>query len=417
MTLSAAVARYIDEHQDEIVSFCSSLVKCPTENPPGDTTAGAKLIEQRLADWGIEWKSAGPRKDAPNIYATVAGSGPGKHLVYNGHLDVFPIGDRSKWDHDPLSGTVVDGKLFGRGAGDMKGGLTASLWAFGALASMRRNWPGRVTFTAVSEEETFGPAGARYLVEQHGEDVLGDTLISGEPSSLKLMYGGSRGILWLKIRVRAEGGHSAKPHIGRSAVKEMLSLLTELEQRIEAVPATVPDDVRRVILAAQPIADKYGGEGATEYLQRITTNVGVLNGGLAVNMKAETCAAEFDIRFPPGVEVDELLAIVRQVVGRHHGADFEVTNQFAPSFGNPKAPIYAAIAEATEAVTGIAPGFTLSHAAGDHRLWNWAGVPAVVLGPKANNIASANEYITVEDLLAVTKVHAMAAAAFLTRKG
>ena len=414
MSLYDDVAMFVNQHREEVVESCAALVQCRSENPPGDTTAAATLIEDQLARWGLESRRLGPLEDAPNIVATVEGNGPGSHLVYNGHMDVFPAGDPDLWDHDPFSGAVDDGRIYGRGTADMKGGLTASLWAFAALAGHREDWPGRVTFTAVSEEETFGPAGARYLVEQHGAEVLGDAMISGEPSSMRLIYGGSRGLIWLQIRVDAEGGHSAKPHLGRSAIKEMRTLLDRLEHELETLPVAVASEIRDVVEAAKPVTDDLAGAGATDGLLRITTNVGTVTGGLAVNMLAEACEARLDIRFLPGVEIEQLLETVTRVVAEHRGASFEVIRQTAACFGDPSAAIYRAISQATADVSGTAAPLTLSHATGDNRLWLYAGVPTAMLGPTAIRVGSANEYVAVEDLLAVTKVHAMAAAAYLT---
>ena len=414
MGLYEDVAIFVDQHRSDIIASCSALIQCATENPPGDTTAAAAMIENQLAGWGLASKRLGPREDAPNLVATIDGNGPGPHLVYNGHMDVFPVGDPGLWTHGPLNGTVAEGRIYGRGAADMKSGLTASLWAFGALASHRQRWQGRVTLTAVSEEETFGPAGARYLVENHGADVLGDAMISGEPSSMRLIYGGSRGLIWLQVRVEAEGGHSTKPHLGRSAIKEMRTLLDHLEHEIETLPVNVAPEIRDVVEAAKPVTDDLAGDGATDGLLRITTNVGTVTGGLAVNMLAESCEARVDIRFLPGVEIEQLLDTVTRVVSEHRGASFEVIRQTAACFGDPSATIYRAIAKATADVSGTAAALTLSHATGDNRLWLYAGVPTAMLGPTAIRVGSANEYVEIDDLLSVTKVHAMAATAYLT---
>ena len=194
----------------------------------------------------------------------------------------------------------------------------------------------------------------------------------------------------------------------------MRTLLDRLEQELEELPIEVAPDIREVVEAAKPIADDIGGDGATDGLLRITTNVGIVMGGLAVNMLAESCQARVDIRFLPGVEIEQLLDTVARVVGGHRGASFEVIRQTAACFGDPSAAIYRAIAQATADVSGAAAGLTLSHATGDNRLWLYAGVPTAMLGPTAIRVGSANEYVAVEDLLAVTKVHAMAAAAYLT---
>ena len=231
-------------------------------------------------------------------------------------------------------------------------------------------------------------------------------MISGEPSSMRLIYGGSRGLIWLQVRVEAEGGHSAKPHLGRSAIKEMRTLLDHLEHEIETLPVNVAPEIRDVVEAAKPVTDDLAGDGATDGLLRITTNVGTVTGGLAVNMLAESCEARVDIRFLPGVEIEQLLDTVTRVVSEHRGASFEVIRQTAACFGDPSATIYRAIAKATADVSGTAAALTLSHATGDNRLWLYAGVPTAMLGPTAIRVGSANEYVEIDDLLSVTKVHA-----------
>ena len=236
-------------------------------------------------------------------------------------MDVFPAGDRSLWSGDPFSGDVIDGHLYGRGAGDMKGGLSASLWAFRTLAECRGEWPGRATFTAVSEEEKLAAAGAPFIVEHYAAEVVGDALIDGEPSGPEFIYGGSKGALWLKIKVTAKGGHSAQPHMGSSAIREMLPLLATLVERIEGSASPVSPDVQQRIHDARETIDRLDGAGGAEALLHVTTNVGVIGGGLAVNMMAETCEAEFDIRYPPGGNKEDLLAIVADVVAQHPSSE------------------------------------------------------------------------------------------------
>ena len=117
----------------------------------------------------------------PNIVATFDAGQPGKHLVLNGHIDVFPVADDGRgWTQDPWGGELVDGKIYGRGVADMKCGTSASIWTYFYLPRHQERLKGRLTLTAVSDEETFGPYGARYLMEHHPE-VHGDALLNGEP--------------------------------------------------------------------------------------------------------------------------------------------------------------------------------------------------------------------------------------------
>ena len=311
----------------------------------------------------------------------------------------FPPAIGIMWSGDPFSGEVVDGRLYGRGAGDMKGGLSASLWAFGALVACCDAWPGKATFTAVSKEEKLAAEGAPFIVEHHADEVIGDALLDGEPSGPEFIYGGSKGALWLRIKVTAKGGHSAQPHMGSSATREMLPLLAMLIERLEALPCAVTPDVQKRILDAKETIDRLDGAGGADALLSLTTNVGIISGGLAVNMMAETCEAEFDIRYPPGGNNEELLVIVADIVSAHPGAHFEVMNDIPPSICDLDAPIFSAVKAASEQVLGVSPITVLSHPMGDDRLWRWAGVPSATYGPRGYNVGGADEYISVDELI------------------
>ena len=138
--------------------------------------------------------------------------------MLNGHLDVFPVGDRAAWSRDPWSGEIVDGRVHGRGTVDMKCGTTALLFVFAYLYRLRDALPGRVTLTVVSDEETGGRWGSAWLVENCA-DVLGDCVLNTEPSGLQTVRFGEKWMLWLRFRIAVQGGHSAYPHTGGSANK------------------------------------------------------------------------------------------------------------------------------------------------------------------------------------------------------
>ena len=154
---------WIDGERGRQVEFLRALTRIDTCNPPGDTTAAADLVTGFLATEGIACRTEAPRPQMPNLVSSFAGRGNGRHLVLNGHLDVFPIGDRGAWSRDPLSGDVVDGRVHGRGTVDMNCGTTALLFAHAYLHRLRSELPGRVTLTVVSDEETGGRWGSGWL--------------------------------------------------------------------------------------------------------------------------------------------------------------------------------------------------------------------------------------------------------------
>src|SRR2546430_2327185 len=160
------ILKRIDERQEEWLGLLADLVRRPSENPPGDTRAAADCLVEYLKRQGHAPEVVEPQPGMVNVVAATDRA-PGRSVILNGHLDTFPVGDRSGWERDPFSGEIVDGKVFGRGVADMKAGTTASLIAFSLLSELRDGWKGRLTFAAVADEETVGPGGAHYPVEHH----------------------------------------------------------------------------------------------------------------------------------------------------------------------------------------------------------------------------------------------------------
>jgi len=169
----------IESEQDRLVRFFRDFTRVDTSNPPGDTRAGAKLIQDFLGAAGLPYEIVVPQETMPNIIAGTRFPRPGRHLVLNGHIDVFPVGDESRWTRRPLSGDLVDGRVHGRGTVDMKCGTTASLFTYAYLSPLGEALRGRLTLALVSDEETGGRWGSDYLVRHRAADVLGDCVLNG----------------------------------------------------------------------------------------------------------------------------------------------------------------------------------------------------------------------------------------------
>ena len=145
----------------ELEALCATLVTIPSENPPGDTQALAAHVESFLASIpGMQVKRVIGRAPAVNLIARLAGAKPGRRLLFNGHLDTFPAGDAAAWNGSPFSARVEKGRLYGRGACDMKAGLAAAMMTAKLLAEERASLTGELVLTFVSDEET-GALGAR----------------------------------------------------------------------------------------------------------------------------------------------------------------------------------------------------------------------------------------------------------------
>jgi succinyl-diaminopimelate desuccinylase len=164
---------WIERDRERLIGFLSGFVQAASPNPPGDSLAAAAHVRALLEEEKLLYRVISPHPQMPNLVASFEGKGPGKHLVLNGHIDVFPAGDPANWTHGPWSGDVADGYIWGRGAADMKCGTTASIFTYAYLHRLRDRLKGRLTLTVVSDEETFGPWGTRYLMENHPEGRSG----------------------------------------------------------------------------------------------------------------------------------------------------------------------------------------------------------------------------------------------------
>ena len=196
---------------------------------------------------------------------------------------MFPVADDGLgWTKDPWGGELVDGKIYGRGVADMKCGTTASIFTYIYLSRIKDHLKGKLTLTAVSDEETFGPYGARYLMEHHPE-VHGDALLNGEPSRPLSVRFGEKGPLWIEFSVLAPGAHGAYTHASKSASKTIMALATELE-RLSEIKPIISDNVSRAIDAGRDAMDRAMGVGAGAIVDKVTLNVGTIKGGVKVNM-------------------------------------------------------------------------------------------------------------------------------------
>jgi len=405
-----ALLRRIEAEQDRLVRFLQDFTRIDTCNPPGDTRAGAAFIGAFLDSAGLPYRVIAPREAMPNIVASTSFPAPGRHLVLNGHIDVFPVGDRLRWTRAPLSGDVVDGRVHGRGTIDMKCGTTASIFTYYYLSQLRDALKGRLTLTLVSDEETGGTWGSGYLVERHPAEVLGDCVLNGEPSSPYTVRFGEKSIFWMRFTIRTPGGHSAYPHTSASANKIAARLIRDLET-LEAIEPDVPEKVARVMATPEVRAgiERGLGAGATEVVQRVTVNIGVMRGGVKVNMLPAECELEVDARLPVGVDRARVRAAVERVVRRYPEVTWEEGRHLTlnATWSDPEHEMVGLLQDNAEALMGVRPPAIVSLGGTDCRFWRAAGVPAYVYGPSPEGMGAPDESVRIDELLHVVKTHAL----------
>ena len=403
----------IDRDRERLIAFLQEFIRCPTPNPPGDTLVAAHHVQKLLDTHGVAYRVIAPNKIMPNIVANFAAGKPGRHLALNGHIDVFPVGSGEGWTQDPWGGELVDGKIYGRGACDMKAGTTASLFTFLYLREMRDALRGQMTLSIVSDEETFGPWGARYLFEHHPE-VIGDCCLNAEPSSPHTLRFGEKGKLWLKFRVHTAGAHGAYTHMSRSATTIAAEIMGELAALAD-LPVPRVNNIAAALDQAVPVIDRAYGKGASGILQRVTVNVGLIHGGLKVNMVAATCELEVDIRLPIGVTAPAILAEVDKIIARHPEVSYAQEIYDPPSWNAPDTEMVEIVRSNARTLAGIDPTPVVSLGGTDARLWRYKDVPATVYGPSPTGMGSVDEYVTVEEFLHVVRCHTLSAFDYMHR--
>ncbi len=405
----------VEAARDEIVAFTAEMIRIPTVNPPGACYREcAELIGRRLQATGlaVEYVEAEGRPEHTAEYprVNVVGRGaavPGRpRLHLNGHFDVVPPGDG--WTVDPFAGLMRDGRVYGRGASDMKSGIAAAVFAVEALRRVGVELEGAVDISATVDEESGGFAGVAHLCE--AGIISGDHTryaIIPEPFGPTRVCLGHRGIYWFDVVAHGHTAHGSMGHLGRSAIDDMGALLEafrtrlapELATRISALPI-VPEPSRRPSLNVNAITGGQADEGTQS------------------PCVADRCVATVDRRFIPEESLDEvrgdIARLVRSVEGDDPGRRFTIEERMVvhPTAAPPGSPLVAALSRAVEAVRGCPAELVASPGTYDQKHFaRIAGIEhCVAYGPGPLEEAhQPDESCAVDDLVASTQVLALAA--------
>ena len=405
---------WIAQDRNDLIAFLRDFVRHKSPNPPGDTRATAAFITGHLDRHGVPYRIISPHPDMPNIVGSFDCANAGRHLVLNGHIDVFPVADDGLgWTQDPWGGELIDGKVYGRGVADMKCGTTASIFTYIYLARLKDRLKGRLTLTAVSDEETFGPYGARYLMEHHPE-VHGDALLNGEPSGPLSVRFGEKGPLWIEFTMLAPGAHGAYTHAGTSATKRAMALAGVLENLVDIKPE-ISDNIARAIDAGRDAMDHAMGVGAGAIVDKVTLNIGTMKGGVKVNMVPSSASFEADIRLPLGVSRERVLAEIEKVLKDFPDATMKELNCNLPSWVDPACDIIEIVQSTVEELRGVRPQPIVSLGGTDARLWRYRDIPTCVYGPFPYGMGSFDEHVDIEDFLHIVRTHVLASYDYLSR--
>jgi succinyl-diaminopimelate desuccinylase len=398
--LTKTLLREVDTARDGLIDLCARLVAAESVNPPGRTAEVADVVRDYLGSHGIATETIKADDEAPNVIAQVTGgNGGGRHVVFNAHMDTMEASDPAAWSVPIMQLTRRDGRLYGLGMGNMKGALAAMCLATALLHRHRTTWNGRLSMTAVSDEVMFGERGTVFLLRARS-DLAGDFLISGEGPGFMHFAVAEKGLLWLDVEARSEGGHASRALRGETAIMKLAAFLAQIDAMNE-IYATLPPELPGVS----------GGEGNLGL--RLSLNAGTLTAGTVRSQVATRAQAQIDIRLPPGISASECEAMVRQRASNNIRID--VVKSWDANWTALDNPLIVELATAAEAVRGARPTFVVRLPGSDARRWRDLGVPAACYGPQPTLSAGMDDYVNEQDLIDCAKVYASTALALMRR--
>lgn len=398
--------RQIDETKDELIKLCSDLVSINSENPPGKMEEITEFICSYLEQNHIEYKILRPSPDTPNIIATL-GADNGKMLLLNGHSDVVPVGDREKWDFDPFSGKVENGKILGRGTSDMKAGLASILFAMALISKNDISLDGKAVLTVVPDEEVSGSMGTEWLMDN--DIVTGDACIVAEPSGFDNIEIGQKGSVWVKVRAQGKSAHgSLAPYVGDNAIEKIIKITEELKT-LRGVTAEYPQEIADVVQKSKEIArNELQTPGVENIIDHITVNIGRISGGIKTNMVPDYAEAEIDIRLPVGIKAGIVEKKIKEAIEKHSltGISYECDWKAEANYTDAKSEIVEALAQNAGQILGLDVTRTYQWASSDARYFRQKGIPTLQYGPSnTEGIHSYNETVDVKDLIDSAKIY------------
>ena len=380
----------------DLLCLTQQLIQIPTENPPGNEKAIALFLKPILSKMGFIVKTYLSSKGRWNIVAERRWGKGGRRLLFNGHLDVVPVGDPSQWKYPPYQGKLRKGRIWGRGASDMKGGIASFLQAISTIDRSKIALDaGTVVLHLVSDEESHGHQGMGFLAQKGL--IRGDAALVGEPSDLDPVIA-QKGALWLRIFTIGKSAHGSRPDSGINAVEKMMKVIDQLN--------SIPFEEEHPLLG------------------KPTINIGRIQGGTKINIVPDRCEMEVDRRMLPGEKKEEVLRGMKEALDSLQSQDpsfqygMEEIDFAEPSEIDPEEEIVKISLDAIQEVRRERPkvkgftGFT------DGRFYiNQCRIPTLILGPgEVDQPHTANESVEVDSLIQAAHIYALILINYLSKR-
>ncbi|MFC7393451.1 ArgE/DapE family deacylase [Scopulibacillus cellulosilyticus] len=382
--------------QEQAKSILKDIIKIKSVNPPGDETLVANKLKALFDQYGIETELVEYSENRTNLIARLKGtnSPDGPTLGLTGHMDVVPPGEID-WEHDPFGAEEADGKIYGRGACDMKSGLVACVLAMISLKEEGLPLNGEITLLATVGEEA-GAVGAKQLVDRGYADHL-DALIIAEPTQNQIKIA-HKGALWPQITTYGKTAHGSMPDVGINAIVHMNEIIHQ-------------------ILSEQFKLD-YEED---ELLGSPTYSIDVIRGGSNTNVVPDQCSTNIDIRTVPSQNHQKIIKQLEQVIDTTKNkypdlkADIRILNDQPPMRTPGDSPFVKLVQEAVKSIYGSAElGGMTGYTDGSQFMQSNNHFPIIVLGPGDTSVAhQPDEYVEVEEYLNSIKLYKDIAKKFL----
>jgi succinyl-diaminopimelate desuccinylase len=410
----------IDARREELVELARALIRFPTINPPGEAYQPcAEFIGRRLSERGFTVnyvRAAGTPGDSErypriNVIARREGSVAGPCVHFNSHIDVVQSG--AGWSVDPFAAVIRDGKIYGRGACDMKGGLAASIIAVEALIDSGTELPGALEISGTADEESGGYGGVHYLAQRGWfSPPRVDHVIIPEPLNVDRVCIGHRGVWWAEIETYGRMAHGSMPFLGDCAVRHMNAFIDRLERDLYPKLAA-----RRTDMPVVPSGARHS-----------TMNINSIHGGqpessgFPAPCVADSCRMVIDRRLLIEENLDsvkgEVRALLEQLVAEREGFGFELRDIFEvqPTMADRNGPVARSTAAAIQHVMGREAEFVCSPGTYDQKHIDRIGKlrDCIAYGPGILDLAhQPDEYVLIDDMVNSAKVMALSAHALL----
>lgn len=379
--------------RDLVVDLTRELIRFRSVNPPGDEQPVAEFLQGKFLDLGLQVQLQPVAPNRANLIARLPGRGTG-HLVLTGHLDVVPSGEQ-QWEHGPFDADLVDGRVYGRGSADMKGGVAAMVAAAAALAQAGFHPEADLVLAFTSGEET-DELGSKAMVDQRSLDGS-RWLVVGEPTDLDVFIA-EKGMLWVDVRAHGRTAHGSMPSLGVNAVSYMARLIPRLEE--------YPFPYEESPLLGKP-----------------TLSVNVIQGGNKTNVIPDLCTVSIDMRTIPSQSHAAIVDGIRRVaeeVARDFGPELRVEVETVYDGAGVETPaddsLVAATVDVVAAVRGERPAVGGVPFGTDAAILMPAfDLSTVICGPGAPGIAhQPDEWVAVDQLAQAAQIYTDLAMRLLT---